>query len=78
MIKEMSYFVRRGPPLVVTGHQKVRRKLIVLREKKKGREARWKDKEEDRQVNVGATDILLTVCHKDNSSKRNYYRLVFT
>lgn len=77
MIKEMSYFVRRGPPLVVTGHQRVKRKLIVLREKK-GREARWKDKEEDRQVNVGATDILLTVCHKDNSSKRNYYRLVFT
>lgn len=73
----MSYFVRRGPPLVVTGHQRVKRKLIVLREKK-GREARWKDKEEDRQVNVGATDILLTVCHKDNSSKRNYYRLVFT
>lgn len=36
MIKEMSYFVRRGPPLVVTGHQRVRRKLIVLREKKKG------------------------------------------
>lgn len=35
MIKEMSYFVRRGPPLVVTGHQRVRRKLIVLREKKK-------------------------------------------
>lgn len=32
----MSYFVRRGPPLVVTGHQRVRRKLIVLREKKKG------------------------------------------
>lgn len=37
MIKEMSYFVRRGPPLVVTGHRRVKRKLIVLRKKKRER-----------------------------------------
>lgn len=34
MTKETSYFVRRGPPLVVTGHRRVKRKLIVLRKKR--------------------------------------------
>lgn len=69
----MSYFVTRRGPHRFRGHWQVKRELTVVFEKEATREA------VKRQVNGGgATDILLTVCHKDNSSKRNYYHLVFT
>lgn len=61
--KDTSYFVRRKRTPPVQGS-------LAGQEGNDRRKGRWKDKEEEepqRQVNGGATDILLTVRHKDNS-----------
>lgn len=61
------------------GHRHVKMELAHWFKKKKKKELDGQQRRSfKRQVTGGVTDILLTVCHKDNSSKRNYYHLVFT
>lgn len=66
--KDTSDFVRRKRTLKFRGHWPVRREVTITEKKGRRDDAEEEEEEEpQRQVNWGATDILLTVRHKDNS-----------
>lgn len=67
--KDTSNFVRRKRTPKVQGSLAGQEGSDRRRKRRRGDEAEEEEEEEEpqRQVNWGATDILLTVRHKDNS-----------